>query len=189
MPESRPRPLPAAWLVSDQRTDDRLETALRALPRGSGLIFRHYHLPPRERAARFRRLLRLCRRLGHRAVLAGTANVARRHGADGCYGAPQQLAHGARLTRLITAHSLREIGAARRARADAVLLSPVFPTRSHPGARTLGPLRFLLLARRSPVPVIALGGMNAETARRLPGVAWAAIDGRARKKHRIPEDS
>jgi thiamine-phosphate pyrophosphorylase len=84
--------------------------------------------------------------------------------------------------KLVTAHSLREIAAARRARADAIVLSPVFATRSHPGARTLGPLRLRLLAARAGLPVIALGGMNAARARRI-GCRWAAIDGL------IPKDS
>ena len=60
---------------------------------------------------------------------------------------------------------------------DAVLLSPVFRTRSHPEAATLGPLRFRLLAQRARMPVIALGGMNADTAQRLDWPRWAAIDG------------
>lgn len=81
--------------------------------------------------------------------------------------------------RLATAHSLAEIGAAVRAGAHAILLSPVFPTRSHPGAAVLGAVRFLLLARRSPLPVIALGGMTAARAARLPVHGWAAIDGLA----------
>jgi len=58
-----------------------------------------------------------------------------------------------------------------------VLLSPVFPTRSHPGQPTLGPVRFRLLAARAGLPVIALGGMNRATARRLAWPRWAAIDG------------
>jgi thiamine-phosphate pyrophosphorylase len=78
---------------------------------------------------------------------------------------------------LATAHSLREIGLANRVRADAVLLSPVFPTRSHPGARTLGPSRFRLLAAWAAMPVIALGGLSARAARRLRWPRWAAIDG------------
>jgi thiamine-phosphate pyrophosphorylase len=60
-----------------------------------------------------------------------------------------------------------------------VLLSPVYPTRSHPGAATLGPVRFHLLAARSAVPVIALGGMNRHRARHLPSRKWAAIQGLA----------
>ena len=64
-----------------------------------------------------------------------------------------------------------------RARADLVLLSPVFPTRSHPGAATLGPVRFgsMALGRR----VAALGGMDAQRFKRLRylgAYGWAAID-------------
>ncbi len=176
MPKRQPA-LPAIWLISDARNDALLERALDRLPRGSGFIFRHYHLAPAERRARFARLARITRRRGHLAVLAGDARQARRWGADGAYGPPRMLARGPALLRLVSAHSLGEIAQARRARADAVLLSPVFPTRSHPGARTLGPLQFRLLAARSGVPVIALGGMKPSRAKRLNTPFWAAIDG------------
>ncbi|MEP7222560.1 MAG: thiamine phosphate synthase [Novosphingobium sp.] len=169
--------LPRLWLISDARNDAVLEAALRRLPRGSGLIFRHYHLTQADRRDRFAVLARLARRCGHVVVLSGTARQARRWGADGAYGSPRDLAKGPALLRLATAHSPRELSAARRARADAVLLSPVFTTRSHPGGKVLGPLRVLLSARLTPLPVIALGGMNPRRARRLPGLGWAAIDG------------
>ena len=58
-----------------------------------------------------------------------------------------------------------------------MLISPVFPTRSHPGAPVLGPVRFRLLAARSQVPVIALGGMTLHRARTLGVTKWAAIQG------------
>ena len=161
-------PLSALWLISDARNDAVLERALARLPRGSGLVFRHYHLPPAKRRARFAALRRLCHAHGHMAVLAGDA----RWPADGQYGAKVP---GRRY--LATAHSAREIARANLAGADAVLLSPVFPTRSHPGVATLGPVRFRLLARLSAVPVIALGGMDARRARRLRWPCWAAIDG------------
>jgi len=177
--------LPALWLLSDARNDAVLERVLRRLPRGSGLIFRHYHLPEPARRARFAQLARLCRRRGHWLVLAGTAREARRRGARASYGPP---AAGPGL-RLATAHSLREIGRANRSGAALVLLSPAFPTRSHPGAPPLGPLRFLLLAGRSLCPVVALGGMNRRTARRLPGHGWAAIDGLSHKCRAESRDS
>jgi thiamine-phosphate pyrophosphorylase len=69
--------------------------------------------------------------------------------------------------------------ASKRARADFVFLSPVFPTRSHPGAAALGPIRFGLLARGTHVPVIALGGMDPRRAQRLEKFnvyGWAGID-------------
>lgn len=176
MPKRQPA-LPHIWLISDARNDALLERALARLPRGSGLIYRHYHLAPVERHARFQVLARTARAKGHRVMLAGSPAMARRWRADGSYGAPSRLARGPATLRLATAHSLREIASARRA--DAVLLSPVFATRSHPGARTLGPLRFRLLASRARVPVIALGGMTPRRARRLGRAPWAAIDGLA----------
>lgn len=176
MPRRQPA-LPSIWLVTDARNDARLERVLARLPRGSGLIYRHYHLDPPQRRARFERLAAIARRHGHVLVLSGEARQARQWRADGAYGSPARLACGPAILRLVTAHSLAEIAAARRARADAILLSPAFPTRSHPGTRALGPLRFRLLAARAGVPVIALGGMNAARARRLGARRWAAIDG------------
>jgi thiamine-phosphate pyrophosphorylase len=164
--------LPVLLLLSDARNDAALERAIARLPRGSGLVFRHDHLAPAERRARYKTLSRLCRA---REIVVIAARGARGWRADGAYGAPGTLGHAG--LRLATAHSLRELGAAVRARADAVLLSPVFATRTHPGGKVLGAVRFLALARRSPLPVYALGGMTAKRAARLPVHGWAAIDG------------
>lgn len=169
--------LPRVWLVSDARNDALLEGLLAGLPRGSGFIYRHYHLPPAERRQRFEALRRAARRRGHRVILSGSGREARDWRADGSYGPPPRRRCGGRGLCAATAHSLREIGAARRSGADAILLSPVFPTRSHPGGRVLGPVRFRLLAARAGIPVIALGGMTARRARRLRAARWAAIDG------------
>ncbi|HYD24857.1 MAG TPA: thiamine phosphate synthase [Croceibacterium sp.] len=170
--------LPDLWLLSDERNDAALEQALGRLPRGSGFIYRHYHLPNGERIARWFDLRAVARRRGHLVVLADSSLTAREWGADGLYGAPRALYPTAvGLLRLATAHSLRDIGEANRLGADAMLLSPVFPTRSHPDARFLGPLRFRALAARARMPVIALGGVTADAARRLAWPRWAAIDG------------
>jgi thiamine-phosphate pyrophosphorylase len=169
--------LPDLWLLSDERNDAALEDALRRLPRGSGFIYRHYHLAPEERVARWFELVRIARARGHVSILADSSLTAREWDADGIYGAARALYPTSDLLTLATAHGLAEIGLANRARADAVLLSPAFPTRSHPEAPTLGPMRFRLLAAHAEMPVIALGGMTARTARRLAWPRWAAIDG------------
>lgn len=154
--------MPCLWLITDARTDAGLERAIARLPRGSGVIFRHYHLTQKERAMRLRQVRRLCRRFGHRLEIGGEG-----------YGPP------APHRRLATAHDLREIGRANRFGAQAVLISPVFPTRSHIGAPTLGRVRLLLLARRARMSAIALGGMTARRFRGLGIHGWAAIDGLA----------
>jgi len=55
---------------------------------------------------------------------------------------------------------------------DAVFLSPVFATASHKHARPLTPLRAAFIAARAPVPVYALGGVNAamNLKQLLPGI-------------------
>jgi thiamine-phosphate pyrophosphorylase len=175
---TRANPLPALWLISDARNDAALEAALARLPRGSGFIYRHYHLPDPARYLRFRALRRIAKARGHVVILADSALTAREWGADGIYGSPRSLApRRAGLIHLATAHGAGELTLAARLGADAALLSPVFPTNTHPGGATLGPARFGLLAQAAPLPVIALGGMTASRARALVWPRWAAIDG------------
>lgn len=180
-------PLPSHWLISDARNDAVLDGAIARLPRGAGLIFRHYHLAEPERRARFDRLAALVRRRGGLIVLAGDARTARRWRADGFYGAPGGGAAGG-LVRLVTVHDRKQLvranlesAVSRRTavRAELMLISPVFATRSHPGGKTLGVVRFAALARWSQVPVIALGGMTCARARHMAAMidGWAAIDG------------
>jgi thiamine-phosphate pyrophosphorylase len=66
---------------------------------------------------------------------------------------------------------------ARTAGAKALLLSPVLPTQSHPGAKGLGILAFRRLVRRCPLPVYALGGVNAQTIGLLTGSGAAGAAG------------
>jgi len=169
--------LPALWLLSDARNDAGLERALARLPRGSGFIYRHYHLDAAARRARFDDLAAAARAGNHVVILSGPAELARAWGADGHYGTADCLAAPCDLLRLATAHDAREIALANAAKADAVLLSPVFPTRSHPGGNCLGVAAFHHLAAQAAMPVIALGGMTAGRAQMLDWPRWAAIDG------------
>jgi thiamine-phosphate pyrophosphorylase len=70
---------------------------------------------------------------------------------------------------------------ARRLRPDCLFLSPLFPTQSHPGAPTLGPLRWAGFASRLPGPCIALGGISPARLGRVPrrAAGVAAIGGLA----------
>lgn len=169
--------LPNLWLLSDARNDAVLEAALATLPRGNAFVFRHYHLDPPARRARFDRLAEICRLCDHLIVLSGTSQEAQEWGADGAYGPARKLGKAAGIGRYATVHDLLEMSRAERFGVDALLLSPVFPTRSHPGGGCLGKKTFLFMASKANVPVIALGGMNAERAADLGWKRWAAIDG------------
>ena len=169
----RRQPPPRLWLMTDERLGDAMFEAIGRLPpRRAGIVFRHYSLRSAERRALFEQVKSLARRRGLTLLLAGPAAQARAWGADGSHGSGRGGGF-----RTAPVHDLREIRAAERAGAALLFLSPVYPTRSHPGAKPLGPARFTLLARRTALPVVALGGMDARRARKLRGAyGWAAID-------------
>ncbi len=168
--------VPLLWLLSDERNDGVLEAAIARLPEGSGFVFRHYHLPEDERANRFAGLLPSLRAGKHWAIVSDTYETAVQWGADGVYG-PSNRMPPAGMKWIATAHDDDEMVDADRGAADAIMLSPVFQTRSHPGGEVLGIEGFHRLARASVAPVIALGGMTAGRARELDWPRWAAIDG------------
>jgi thiamine-phosphate pyrophosphorylase len=165
--------IPKIWLMTDPRLGDALLAAVRKLPVGSGVIFRHYALPIDERRALFCQVRRICRQRGHRLLVAGEAL----HGGDGVHGRIAMRRAGLHSAPV---HNAREIRQAQRLGADLMLLSPLYPTRSHPGASPLGLLRFAVLAKLAhPAKVIALGGMTRNRGRGIvPKLAygWAAID-------------
>ena len=169
--------LPELWLLSDARNDAQLERALAALPRGSGFVFRHYHLERQARRKRFAELAAASRKHGHRVILSDSPVKARQWGADGIYGHAGRMPTDDTLLKLVTAHDWKEIVAADRTKADGIFLSPVFATRSHAHAKPLGSVRFRMLARKAKAPVIALGGMTRDKAKRLDWPRWGAIDG------------
>jgi thiamine-phosphate pyrophosphorylase len=171
----RRQPLPRLWLMTDERQGETLWNALRRLPRDSGIVFRHYSLPPADRRALFGEVRKMARRRGLLLLLAGAPGEALAWGADGSHGTGPR--SGAGRLRSAPAHDLAGLRAAERSGVDFVFLSLVYPTRSHPGAPALGPRRFDALARATRLPVIALGGMDALKARGLhEAYGWAGID-------------
>ena len=164
--------LPRLWLITDERLGGRLLPAVEGLPMGAGIVFRHYGLAESERRTLFDRVSAIAARRRLMLLLAGPADQARAWGADGSHGRGPGIG-----LRSAPVHDSGQIRAAERDGAAFLFLSPVFPTRSHPGAKPLGPARFNSLARRTKLPVIALGGMNVLRARRLrEAYGWAGID-------------
>ena len=174
----RRQPLPRHWLMTDERLGETLFPAIGRIPRGGGIVFRHYGLPEAERRSLFDDVKAQARRRGLVLLLAGPPELAEAWDADGSHGRGPVRGGGLGSAPV---HDLAEIRAAEREGADLLFLSPVFATRSHPGTRPLGPARFSLLARQTSLPVIALGGMNAIRARRLrEAYGWAGIGAWAR---------
>lgn len=176
-----PGPLPALWLMTDERIDaETLLAAAARLPAGKGgIVFRHYRTDPSSRRALFEGLRMIARKRRLLLLLAGSAREAASWQADGVHGRdPRMVIRPLLRSRAI--HDPREAVAARRTGADLCFVSPLFPTRSHPGAGALGRVRFAALVRQVDAPVMALGGLrpaHQAMLRGLGAIGWAAIDG------------
>jgi thiamine-phosphate pyrophosphorylase len=137
------------WVIADGRMGDGLWTAIRRLPRGSGVLVL------RELSAEERRKLRNWARLRALTVAFEASGDA------------------------VRVHDSRELRQALLARVQLILLSPLFPTRSHPAWRPLPRMRAAALARLAGRRLVALGGMNERKFARVKPLgfqAWAGID-------------
>jgi thiamine-phosphate pyrophosphorylase len=164
---------PRQWLMTDERMGDRLREALERLPGGAGVVLRHYSLALDRRRELARRVAELCQArslllaVGRDDELAASVGAALVHNPERLTDLP-----GSRAV-----HSMMEAKAAAGG-AALVFVSPVYRTRSHPGAAPLGEQLARDIARAAHVPAIALGGMNEARFRPLAGAfhGWAGID-------------
>jgi thiamine-phosphate pyrophosphorylase len=174
---------PWLWFLTDPaRTPDPAAIAER-LPAGAAVVYRTFGAA--DRLARARQLRRLTRERGLKLLIGADWRLAAAVGADGVHLPQKSMRLAPRLRRgrpgwLITAaaHDAAAIVAGGRLRLDALLVSVVFDSRS-PSAvgRALGPLRFAAAVRKSRIPVIALGGINDVTAKRLQSSGAAGLAG------------
>jgi len=159
-------PLPQFFLLSDAQRLPDPGPLLARLPRGACVILRHKNSQMLADLARH--IVPQAHFMGLKVIVAGDVRLALRTGADGVHlserqtrrGRPRALTDKPGFLLTSAAHSRLALWHAQQAGADLVLLSPVFTTKSHPGTRGLGPLRFAVLAQLSAVPVIALGGVT-----------------------------
>lgn len=175
--------------MTDERLADGLLDAVARVPRGGGVVFRHHGLPTDERRALAQAIARLCRRRGLTLVIADPPAGMRAVAVH----LPTRVRRRPRnRPALVTAaaHDMQEAARAGRLGAQLLFVSPVFATASHPGARTLGPLRFGLLVQRLRLPVIALGGLDTGRYRRLKPLGadgFAAIGFFAREARAVAD--
>jgi thiamine-phosphate pyrophosphorylase len=147
------------------------------LPRGSGVIFRGFGRKGAGKTAR--RLAAVAQRRGLVLLIGATALRSKGTGVH----LPERMARRAVALKrarpgivvTVAAHSLSALIRARRAGADAALLSAVFESRSPSAGRPLGPVRFAALVRRAGLPVYALGGVTTKNAPRLLGSGAAGL--------------
>jgi len=110
------------------------------------------------------RMLPMLRAHDAKLLLNGDVELAHEVGADGVQLTSTQLAELSERPAVnwcaASCHDAEELRCAEQLGCDFVLLSPVLPTQSHPGAPTLGWKNFAAIAQQSSIPVYALGGLQ-----------------------------
>lgn len=148
----------------------------RTLPQGSALVLRDYG-DSRRRARAFA-LRSITAARGVLLIVGGDLPLAHAVRADGVHWRSDQLDGAQSAPGLIVtaaAHGATDLALAGRLGADLAFLSPVYATASHPDVTPLGPSRFRALAAASPVPVLALGGVDEGNAADLGGSNVAGV--------------
>ncbi len=168
----RGKPLPNLLFFTDpQRTPDPERTAER-LPTGAAVVFRAFGaLDAAERGGRLREITR---RRGLVLLVGADADLALEIDADGLH-LPERLVgdlpglRAAYPDWLITVATHDEAAARLGAsvEADAVVVSPIFPSRSPSAGAALGVEGLTRIVEAVEIPVYALGGVRANTVARL----------------------
>lgn len=172
--------VPALVLMTDDTRAADWKEAVAALPSGSAVVVRHRN--GREREALARAVRGVCRQRRVKLLIADDVALAVRLQADGVHLPEARLARLSGLRArfphwLLTAaaHDAAALAEAARRGADAVFVSPVFATASHPRAETLGAVRLAALAASVRVPVLALGGVDGDNVQRLTPARVAGV--------------
>jgi thiamine-phosphate pyrophosphorylase len=171
------KPLPRLLFLTDpDRTPDP-EAILATLPPDDGVIYRPFGAA--NAVEQGRRLATIARRRGLTLLAGADADLAEAIGAQGVH-LPERLAH--QLPALRAAHPGWILTAAAHGpgglvAADALLVSPVFPSNSPSAGAPLGVEAFTDLVAAAPAPVYALGGVTAATAARLEFSGAAGLAG------------
>lgn len=110
-----------------------------------------------------KRVVAMAHAQGAKVLLNGDVAMAHEVGADGVQLTSTQLSEMTGRPTVdwcaASCHSAEELRRAEALGCDFALLSPVLPTRSHPGAAHLGWGKFADIAANSSIPVYALGGL------------------------------
>lgn len=178
-------PLPGRLVITDlaRGLDPLAQAAI--LSAGDALIFRHYEWDRTQRESTGKILRIVCREKKALFLVAGCPRLARALRADGLHLPRWQLARGWNRRGTIppgwlvsaAVHNRAELHAAENAGADMALLSPIFPTASHKGEKTLGSVQAAGLVSVSTIPVYGLGGINAITQKRVRHIGFCGFAG------------
>ena len=153
--------------VSELGSEIFLQRLQQALQNGLRLVqLREKGLPRAALRELSLQVVKLAHAHGAQVLINSDIELAREAGADGVHLNGTQLAECVSRPDMAwcaaSSHNAAELQRANELGLDFALLSPVLPTRSHPGAAHLGWEAFAAMAASSSIPVYALGGLSGD---------------------------
>ncbi|MDQ6967843.1 MAG: thiamine phosphate synthase [Mariprofundaceae bacterium] len=170
---------------NSQPSSDLLQILDAALAGGvKQIVIREKHMDSARLLAFASRLRNLTNQYHAKLIIHSQADIAKAVNADGVHLASSDIGeipamrnwlNTPKMSLSTSCHNLEELQKSHQYGADFAMLSPVFPTQSHLGAPALGIDTFKQIAKGSPLPIIALGGIDSGNRSQLTGFSIATI--------------
>lgn len=177
--------MPGLIFITDQSAQPCPEEIITKMPSGSMVILRDYDVE--NRAELGRALAYVCKARNIKFIVAGDFALSLMLEADGIHFAEFKMSEAELIRKekpdyFITAavHNEEAIKNAIRLDIDALLLAPIFATKSHPETfddqdKVVGPEQLKKMCHKYRIPIYALGGINSETIMKIKDTGAAGI--------------
>ena len=177
--QNNKKKLPKIIIIFDDKKFIKKKFESLKIPRGSAILFRSYKIKDRKKIAK--EILKFCRIKSLKLLISSDVKLAREINADGVH-LPEYMIYDqskinwkrfkvwkSKFKWIVTAaaHIKKTLYVAIKYDIDAVLLSPVFPSKSHPNSKNLGLNKFSKIVKKTKLPIYALGGINIKNIKSL----------------------
>ena len=175
---SKDNKLPKVIIIFDDESFDKKKLLKLKIPKKSAFLLRSYETKKRKKIAK--QLLNFCKMKKIKLLIGSDIKLAEDINADGIH-FPEYMVKKNKINWtyiknvksnkkwIITtaAHNIQSLKKAEELNIDAALLSPVFPSKSHPNNKSLGLNKFLKIVKKTKLPIYALGGINIKNVKLL----------------------
>jgi 8-oxo-dGTP diphosphatase len=153
--------------VADLGVEDTLIKLKNSFRQGTKLVqIREPEMMKNDLCLFAHKVVELAHFYGVKVLMNADTELSREIGVDGIHFSSAQLMEATSRPEAnlcgASCHNVEELYQAERLGMDFVVLGPVLPTLSHPGATPMGWRKFAAIIRDFPLPVYALGGMKLE---------------------------
>ena len=175
---SKDNKLPKVIIIFDDESFDKKKLLKLKIPKKSAFLLRSYETKKRKKIAK--QLLNFCKMKKIKLLISSDIKLAEDINADGIH-FPEYMVKKNKINWVIiknvksnkkwiittAVHNIQSLKKAEELNIDAALLSPVFPSKSHPNNKSLGLNKFLKIVKKTKLPIYALGGINIKNVKSL----------------------